>query len=169
MLGNTKRHSCSAVPSSNTTKPLPNCVWLYSAPPLPDATVSCGTGPMPGVALLNITGAKPCLGGVGFLCRFAPIYRVRGLSKFDKDSRQTDHIEHWFNTLRQRLARLSRESLSFFKSDFFHGLAFCLFVHHYQVGLYQLKVYHYLVHKFITASRFLRRSYRVSPAPRPHS
>jgi IS1 family transposase/transposase-like protein len=48
-----------------------------------------------------------------------------------KDSGQTNHIERWFNTLRQRLARFVRKTLSFSKSDHFHEGAFRLFVHHY--------------------------------------
>lgn len=48
-----------------------------------------------------------------------------------KDSGQTNHIERWFNTLRQRLARFVRKTLSFSKSDRSHECAFRLFVHHY--------------------------------------
>jgi insertion element IS1 protein InsB len=48
-----------------------------------------------------------------------------------KDSVETNHIERWFNTLRQRLARFVRKTLSFSKSDRFHELVFRLFVHHY--------------------------------------
>ena len=48
-----------------------------------------------------------------------------------KDSGETNHIERWFNTLRQRLARFVRKTLSFSKSDRFHELVFRLFVHHY--------------------------------------
>jgi len=48
-----------------------------------------------------------------------------------KDSGQTNHIERWFNTLRQRLARFVRKTLSFSKSDKFHGIALRLFIHHY--------------------------------------
>jgi insertion element IS1 protein InsB len=48
-----------------------------------------------------------------------------------KDSGETNHIERWFNTLRQRLARFLRKTLSFSKSDRFHELVFRLFVHHY--------------------------------------
>lgn len=51
-----------------------------------------------------------------------------------KDSGQTNHIERWFNTLRQRLARFVRKTLSFSKSDLFHEIAFRLFVHHYNQG-----------------------------------
>jgi insertion element IS1 protein InsB len=48
-----------------------------------------------------------------------------------KDSGETNHIERWFNTLRQRLARFVRKTLSFSKSDRFHESVFRLFVHHY--------------------------------------
>ncbi len=48
-----------------------------------------------------------------------------------KDSGQTNHIERWFNTLRQRLARFVRKTLSFSKSEHFHEAVFRLFVHHY--------------------------------------
>jgi IS1 family transposase/transposase-like protein len=50
-----------------------------------------------------------------------------------KDSGQTNHIERWFNTLRQRLARFVRKTLSFSKSDKFHESVFRLFVHHYNL------------------------------------
>jgi IS1 family transposase len=48
-----------------------------------------------------------------------------------KDSGETNHIERWFNTLRQRLARFVRKTLSFSKLDCFHEAIFRLFVHHY--------------------------------------
>jgi IS1 family transposase/transposase-like protein len=50
-----------------------------------------------------------------------------------KDSGQTAHIERWFNTLRQRLARFVRKTLSFSKSDKLHESVFRLFVHHYNL------------------------------------
>ena len=51
-----------------------------------------------------------------------------------KDSGQTSHIERWFSTLRQRLARFVRKTLSFSKSDKFHEFVWRLFVHHYNLG-----------------------------------
>lgn len=51
-----------------------------------------------------------------------------------KDSGQTNHIERWFNTLRQHLARFVRKALSFSKTDRFHELVFRLFVHHYNLA-----------------------------------
>lgn len=48
-----------------------------------------------------------------------------------KDSGETNHIERWFNTLRQHLARFVRKTLSFSKTDRFHDMALRLFIHHY--------------------------------------
>ena len=48
-----------------------------------------------------------------------------------KDSGETNHIERWFNTVRQRLARFVRKTLSFSKLDRYHDMLFRLFVHHY--------------------------------------
>jgi len=48
-----------------------------------------------------------------------------------KDSGQTNHVERWNNTLRQRLARLVRKTLSFSKSDYFHELVLRIFIHRY--------------------------------------
>lgn len=48
-----------------------------------------------------------------------------------KESGETCHVERWFNTLRQRLARFVRKTLSFSKSERFHDLVLRLFIHHY--------------------------------------
>ena len=44
---------------------------------------------------------------------------------------ETNHIERWNNTLRQRVGRFVRRTLSFSKSEVMHEVAVCLFVHHY--------------------------------------
>lgn len=48
-----------------------------------------------------------------------------------KESGQTAHVERWNNTLRQRLSRFVRKTLSFSKSDRFHEAALKLFIHRY--------------------------------------
>lgn len=48
-----------------------------------------------------------------------------------KDSGQTAHVERWNNTLRQRLARFVRKTLSFSKSDVMHKICLRLFIHRY--------------------------------------
>ncbi|MFN8454997.1 MAG: IS1 family transposase [Anaerolineae bacterium] len=50
-----------------------------------------------------------------------------------KESGQTAHVERWNNTLRQRLARFVRKTLSFSKSDTFHELVLKLFIHDYNL------------------------------------
>jgi len=50
-----------------------------------------------------------------------------------KESGQTAHVERWNNTLRQRLARFVRKTLSFSKSDRFHNAALKLFIHDYNL------------------------------------
>jgi IS1 family transposase len=48
-----------------------------------------------------------------------------------KGSGQTNHIERFNNTLRQRLARFVRQTLSFSKSEPMHENCLRLFLHHY--------------------------------------
>ena len=45
-----------------------------------------------------------------------------------KETGETAHIERWNNTLRQRLARYVRKTLSFSKSDTFHHLTTQAFI-----------------------------------------
>lgn len=52
-----------------------------------------------------------------------------------KASGETAHVERWNNTLRQRLARFVRKTLSFSKSDQMHELCLRLFIHHYNLSV----------------------------------
>ena len=51
-----------------------------------------------------------------------------------KESGETAHIERWNNTLRQRLGRFVRKTLSFSKSDQMHELCLHLFLHRYNLA-----------------------------------
>jgi IS1 family transposase len=51
-----------------------------------------------------------------------------------KESGETAHVERWNNTLRQRLARFVRKTLSFSKLDFYHELVLRIFIINYNVG-----------------------------------
>src|SRR5215203_6972449 len=51
-----------------------------------------------------------------------------------KKSGETAHIERWNNTLRQRLSRFVRMTLSFSKSDRMHELCLRLFLHRYNLS-----------------------------------
>lgn len=50
-----------------------------------------------------------------------------------KETGQTAHVERWNNTLRQRLARFVRKTLSFSKSDEYHDIALRLYLHEYNL------------------------------------
>lgn len=52
-----------------------------------------------------------------------------------KESGLTAHVERWNNTLRQRLARFVRKTLSFSKSDEMHEICLHLFIHRYNLSL----------------------------------
>ena len=52
-----------------------------------------------------------------------------------KESGQTAHVERWNGTLRQRLARYVRKTLSFSKSDKFHHLVTKWFIWDYNLSL----------------------------------
>jgi len=51
-----------------------------------------------------------------------------------KESGQTAHVERWNNTLRQRLARFVRKTLSFSKSEEMHEICLRLFLHRYNLA-----------------------------------
>jgi len=48
-----------------------------------------------------------------------------------KETGQTNHMERWNNTLRQRLARFVRQTLSFSKKRLMHKISLILFIHRY--------------------------------------
>ena len=48
-----------------------------------------------------------------------------------KETGETAHVERWNNTLRQRLARFVRKTLSFSKSDEYHEIALKLILQEY--------------------------------------
>jgi insertion element IS1 protein InsB len=56
------------------------------------------------------------------------VFDVRRHRMVDKAEGQTAHVERWFNTLRQRLARFTRKTLSFSKRDDIHVALLHLFV-----------------------------------------
>ena len=52
-----------------------------------------------------------------------------------KETGFTAHVERWNNTLRQRLGRFVRKSLSFSKSEKMHEICLRLFLHRYNLAL----------------------------------
>lgn len=52
-----------------------------------------------------------------------------------KESGETSHMERWYNTLRQRISRFVRKTLSFSKSDVYHYIVTKLFIFNYNESL----------------------------------
>jgi insertion element IS1 protein InsB len=65
---------------------------------------------------------------------YAFVFDRRRHQSVDKQSGQTAHIERWFNTLRQRLARFTRKTLAFSKRDDLHDGLLRLFIDDYNLS-----------------------------------
>ncbi len=70
-----------------------------------------------------------------FLDAYATIIPDEQHQPVGKETGETAHIERFNNTLRQRLARFVRKTLSFSKSDEMHELCLRLFLHRYNMDL----------------------------------
>src|SRR6266566_5790027 len=69
-----------------------------------------------------------------FLGRLSGSYSQREQhTAVGKETGETAHVERWNNTLRQRLARFVRKTLSFSKSMFMHDACLRLFLHRYNL------------------------------------
>lgn len=66
-----------------------------------------------------------------FWAAYAAIVPQRQHRAVGKETGQTAHVERWNNTLRQRLARFVRKTLSFSKSPVMHEACLALFIHRY--------------------------------------
>lgn len=51
-----------------------------------------------------------------------------------KESGETAHVERWNNTLRQRMGRFVRKTLSFSKTEENHEASLKLFIHQYNIA-----------------------------------
>jgi IS1 family transposase len=52
-----------------------------------------------------------------------------------KDSGETNHVERWNNTLRQRVGRFVRKTLSFSKKQEHHKMILDIFIHQYNLDI----------------------------------
>ena len=66
-----------------------------------------------------------------FWAAYQAVIPKEQLTPVGKDSGQTNHVERWNNTLRQRLARFVRKTLSFSKCEIMHDACLLLFLHRY--------------------------------------
>jgi insertion element IS1 protein InsB len=72
-----------------------------------------------------------------FWAAYACIFPSKRHQPVCKDSGKTNHIERFNNTLRQRVSRLVRKTLSFSKKLENHIGAIWYFIHHYNYVLSQ--------------------------------
>ena len=68
---------------------------------------------------------------------YKAIFPQKQLQQCGKDQGQTNHVERFNNTLRQRVSRLVRKTLSFSKKIINHLGAIWDFVHHYNSDIYR--------------------------------
>jgi insertion element IS1 protein InsB len=65
---------------------------------------------------------------------YAPIFDPQRHRMVGKDAGETNHVERWFNTLRQRLARFTRKTLAFSKRDALHDGLLRMFIYDYNLS-----------------------------------
>src|SRR5947209_8575836 len=68
-----------------------------------------------------------------FLRVYASVIPEEQHTAVGKETGETAHVERWNNTLRQRLARFVRMTLSFSKSEIMHEACLLLFLHRYNL------------------------------------
>src|SRR5258708_28511397 len=127
--------------------------WTNSGPLLRKRRTKLGSGslcaaklvewlPMPlGIAAKHLSpfvgGHTTCLPYRSLLHRFLGVYQAVILEEqhtaVGKETGETAHVGRWNNTLRQRLPRFVRKTLSFSKSPVMHEACLNLFLHRYNL------------------------------------
>ena len=74
---------------------------------------------------------KKCCSYSDFWSTYEQVFSTATHQSVGKESGETSHVERWNNTLRQRLARFVRKTLSFSKSDVYHEAVLKLYLHYY--------------------------------------
>lgn len=82
------------------------------------------------------TAYRKCRSFSDFWASYNEVFSKRTHTCVDKSSGETNHIERFNNTLRQRLARYTRKTLSFSKSHLFHFITTKLFINLYNLSLH---------------------------------
>jgi insertion element IS1 protein InsB len=78
---------------------------------------------------------KSCQSYSDFWDAYQKVWPAETHHSVGKDTGETAHIERWNNTLRQRLARYVRKTLSFSKSDIYHWIVTAWFIIEYNLSL----------------------------------
>ena len=78
---------------------------------------------------------RACHSYSDFWAAYQKVFSRETHQSVGKESGQTAHVERWNNTLRQRLARFVRKTLSFSKSDVYHSIVAKWFIAEYNLDL----------------------------------
>jgi IS1 family transposase/transposase-like protein len=81
------------------------------------------------------TAYKQCHAYSDFWDAYQKVWPAEQHQAVGKDTGETAHVERWNNTLRQRLARFVRKTLSFSKSDIYHWIVTAWFIIEYNLSL----------------------------------
>lgn len=76
---------------------------------------------------------KQCLSFSDYWKSYEKVFGTETHQSVGKETGETTHVERWNNTLRQRLARFVRKTLSFSKSDLMYDLVLKLFIIRYNL------------------------------------
>ena len=77
---------------------------------------------------------KKCYSFSDFWTAYANVFPEQTHCSVGKDSGETNHVERWNNTLRQRLSRFVRKTLFFSKTLTALEMVLKLFIYNYNLG-----------------------------------
>ena len=76
---------------------------------------------------------RKCCSYSDFWSTYKKVFSKATHQSVGKESGETAHVERWNNTLRQRLGRFVRKTLSFSKSESYHEAILKLYLHYYNI------------------------------------
>ena len=75
-----------------------------------------------------------------FWLAYQEVFSAETHQAVGKNSGETNHMERWYNTLRQWLGRYTRKTLSFSKKDKYHKLVTRWFITHHNIRMLKLSL-----------------------------
>ena len=78
---------------------------------------------------------KSCISFSDFWEAYRKVFPEKSHTCVGKESGETAHVERWNNTLRQRISRFVRKTLSFSKKEVWHNMVTKLFVYNYNISV----------------------------------
>lgn len=78
---------------------------------------------------------KHCHTDSDFWDAYEKVFAAETHQSVGKETGETAHIERWNNTLRQRISRYVRKTLSFSKKEVWHHMVTKLFIYNYNISM----------------------------------